>query len=92
VVRKGGLGRPLAKVQGKEGSAAPVQDNEPALQLMCDIFERVADNAKAASVQRIVRLAALYQIERKKIHIKPSKPFDNRLEDESWVQYKVTGR
>jgi hypothetical protein len=68
--------------------AAPVHDDEPALQLMCDIFDRVADNDKAASVQRIVGLAALYQIERKEIHIKPSKPFDNRLEDESWVQYK----
>jgi hypothetical protein len=55
---------------------------------MCDTFERVANNAKAAAVQSTVGLTALYQIERKEIHINPSKPFDNRLEDESWVQYE----
>lgn len=33
-------------------------------------------------------MAVLFQIERKDIHTKPSKPFDNRLEDESWAQYK----
>ncbi|KAG6979012.1 ATP-dependent DNA helicase Q-like 3 [Fusarium oxysporum f. sp. conglutinans] len=68
--------------------AAPLQEDEPVLQLMCDIFDRLADHAKAAAVPSIVGLAALYQIERKEIHIKPSKPFDNRLEDESWTQYK----
>ncbi|KAH6949638.1 hypothetical protein DER45DRAFT_472990, partial [Fusarium avenaceum] len=68
--------------------AAPVQEDEPVLQVMCDTFDRLADHAKAAAVPSIVGLAALYQIERKEIHIKPSKPFDNRLEDESWVQYK----
>lgn len=68
--------------------AALLQEDEPVLQLMCDIFDRLADHAKAAVVLSIVGLAALYQIERKEIHIKPSKPFDNRLEDESWTQYK----
>ncbi|KAG4277085.1 hypothetical protein FPRO04_14179 [Fusarium proliferatum] len=61
--------------------AAPVQEDEPVLQVMCDIFDGLADHAKAAAVPSIVGLAALYQIERKEIHIKPSKPFDNRLED-----------
>ncbi|KAI7762978.1 hypothetical protein LZL87_014052 [Fusarium oxysporum] len=68
--------------------AAPLQDDEPVLQVICDTFDRLADHAKAAAVPSIVGLAALYQIERKEIHIKPSKPFDNRLEDESWTQYK----
>ncbi|KAF5574050.1 uncharacterized protein FSUBG_14077 [Fusarium subglutinans] len=68
--------------------AAPAQEDEPVLQVICDIFNRLADHAKAAAVPSIVGLAALYQIERKEIHIKPSKPFDNRLEDESWAQYK----
>ncbi|KAF4414963.1 DNA helicase [Fusarium acutatum] len=56
--------------------------------MICDTFDRLADHAKAAAVPSIVGLAALYQIERKEIHIKPSKLFDNRLEDESWTQYK----
>ncbi|RFN54793.1 putative ATP-dependent dna helicase q1 [Fusarium flagelliforme] len=68
--------------------ATPLQEDEPVLQVMCDTFDRLADHAKAAAVPSIVGLAALYQIERKEIHIKPSKPFDNRLEDESWAQYK----
>ncbi|VTT59515.1 unnamed protein product [Fusarium fujikuroi] len=68
--------------------AAPLQEDEPVLQVICDTFDRLADHAKAAAVPSIVGLAALYQIERKEIHIKPSKPFDNRLEDESWTQYK----
>ncbi|KAF9766700.1 hypothetical protein IL306_000854 [Fusarium sp. DS 682] len=67
----------------------PVQEDEPVLQVMCDTFDRVANHAKAAAVPSVVGLAALYQIERKEIHIKPSKPFDNRLEDESWAQYKA---
>ncbi|RKK64105.1 hypothetical protein BFJ69_g16792 [Fusarium oxysporum] len=67
---------------------APVQEDEPVLQVMCDTFDRVANHAKAAAAPSTVGLAALYQIERKEIHIKPSKPFDNRLEDESWAQYK----
>ncbi|KAH7116672.1 hypothetical protein B0J13DRAFT_653302 [Dactylonectria estremocensis] len=68
--------------------AAPIRDDELVLQIMCETFERVADRARAASVQRTVGLAALFQIERKDIYTKPSKPFDNRLEDESWAQYK----
>ncbi|KAH7129647.1 hypothetical protein B0J13DRAFT_645690 [Dactylonectria estremocensis] len=63
--------------------AAPIRNDEPVLQIMCEAFERVADRARAASVQGTVGLATLFQIERKDIHTKPSKPFDNRLEDES---------
>ncbi|KAF5000587.1 hypothetical protein FDECE_11185 [Fusarium decemcellulare] len=57
--------------------AAPIREDEPVLQVICDAFERVANHAKAAAVQGTVGLAALFQIERKEIRIKPSKPFDN---------------
>ncbi|KAG7405836.1 hypothetical protein Forpe1208_v014518 [Fusarium oxysporum f. sp. rapae] len=44
--------------------AAPLQGDEPVLQVMCDTFDRLAKHAKAAAVPSIVGLAALYQIER----------------------------
>ena len=65
---------------------APVQEDEPVLQAICDTFERVANNAKAAAaVQRTVGLVALYQMERKEIHIKPSNSLNSRLEGEPWA-------
>lgn len=31
---------------------------------------------------------ALFEIQRKEVHVKPSRPFDSRLEDDTWTRYK----
>src|SRR3569833_2820161 len=69
-------------------AAGSVGADETVLQLMCASFERVMNRARAAAVGRRVGLSALSEVERKDMHIKPSRPFDNRLEDDTWVRYK----
>jgi hypothetical protein len=36
--------------------------------------------------------AALFEVARKEMHVKPRKPFDNRLEDDRWQRYKTVWR
>lgn len=31
---------------------------------------------------------ALFEVQRKEIHVKPNRPFDNRMEEDSWARYK----
>jgi hypothetical protein len=45
------MGWPLAVIQGEEDLhpvKAPIQVDEPVLQLICETFERLADRARAA--------------------------------------------
>lgn len=41
------------------------------------------DRARATAVPGKVGFAALFEVARKEIHIKPRKLFDNRLEDDT---------
>ncbi|KJZ68502.1 hypothetical protein HIM_12103 [Hirsutella minnesotensis 3608] len=36
--------------------------------------------------------AALFEVQRKEVQVKPRRPFDNRLEDDTWARYKEVWR
>jgi len=67
---------------------ADVGEGEAVLQLMCDEFDRVMDRAKATAVPDAVGHAVLFEMNRKEVHIKAKRPFDSRMEEESWQRYK----
>lgn len=69
-------------------AAGPIGEDERVLRRMWESFERVLDQARATAAAGKVGLAALFEVERKDIRVKPSRPFDNRLEDDTWVRYK----
>src|SRR5690606_30954041 len=72
------------------GLVGPIQDDEPVLQKMWESLERVLDAAQAAS-QRAGQ-AVLFEVNRKEAHVKPRKPFNSRLEDDTWKRYKEVFR
>ncbi|KAL7940340.1 hypothetical protein V8C42DRAFT_356318 [Trichoderma barbatum] len=43
-------------------------------------------------LQGMVGLAALFEIQSKEVRVKPNRPFDNRLEDDTWERYKDVWR
>ncbi|KAK4155073.1 hypothetical protein C8A00DRAFT_42226 [Chaetomidium leptoderma] len=73
-------------------AAGPIGDEEAVLQRMWESFERVLDRARATAVPSKVGLAALFEIERKEMHVKPGRPFDNRMEADTWERYKEVWR
>lgn len=73
-------------------SIRPIEDDEPVLQRMWESMERVMDMAQAAVTPWQVGQAVLFEINRKEVHIKPRKPFDSRLEDDTWIRYKTAFR
>jgi hypothetical protein len=54
-------------------------------------MERVAERARAAVLKRGGH-AALFEINKKDIHVKPDKPFEGRMEDDTWARYKEVHR
>ncbi|KAK4232749.1 hypothetical protein C8A03DRAFT_39626, partial [Achaetomium macrosporum] len=58
------------------------------LRRMCSSLDRVMDRARAATAAMPGGHAALFEINRKKADVKPSKPFDSRMEDDTWARYK----
>ncbi|PWI64632.1 hypothetical protein PCL_09489 [Purpureocillium lilacinum] len=70
----------------------PIQADEPVLQTMWDSLSRVIDQARSMATSTKVGAPALFEVQRKQIHIKPSRPFDNRMEDDSWARYKDAWR
>ncbi|KJZ69024.1 hypothetical protein HIM_11583 [Hirsutella minnesotensis 3608] len=73
-------------------AADPIREDEPVLQRMWEIFERVLDQARATAEPNKVGSAALFEVQRKEVQVKPRRPFDNRLEDDTWARYKEVWR
>ena len=71
---------------------SPIQDGEPVLQQMWESLERVINNARSTAVASKVGSPALFEVQRKEIHVKPNRPFDNRMEEDSWARYKDVWR
>ncbi|TQV90208.1 DNA helicase [Cordyceps javanica] len=68
----------------------PVQEDEGALQQLCESMERVLDAAKFACHRRRVGLATMFEINRREANKRASRPFDARMESDSWKRYKET--
>lgn len=73
-------------------AAGPIQGDEAVLQGMCDSLDRVLDQAWATTVPMTVGMPALFEVERKEVDVKPNRPFDSRLEDDTWARYKDVWR
>lgn len=73
-------------------AAWPIKDDEPVLRGIWESFERVLEQARATARAKTVGAPALFEIERKEIHVKPNRPFNNRLEDDTWERYKAVWR
>ncbi|KAF4415830.1 hypothetical protein CFRS1_v016116, partial [Colletotrichum fructicola] len=59
---------------------------------MWAVFNSVADKARATAAPHKVGHDALFEAERKEIGQKPVRPFDNRMEDDTWQRYKEVWR
>ena len=75
-----------------QDSTRPIADDEPVLQRMWDAMEEVLNAAQAATAFSRVGQAVLFEVNRKEAHVKPRKPFDGRLEEDTWVRYKEVFR
>ncbi|KAM7182574.1 hypothetical protein V8F33_014207 [Rhypophila sp. PSN 637] len=69
-------------------SMGPIGEDEATLQRMWDSLGRVMDQARAAAVLIRVGHTVLFEVNRKEAHIKARKPFDSRIEDNTWVRYR----
>ncbi|KAK2773967.1 DNA helicase [Colletotrichum kahawae] len=69
-------------------TTAPIHEDEVVLQAMWAAVERVLDQARATSAPNTVGLAVLFEAQRTEAHVKPRRPFDNRMEDDTWARYK----
>ena len=54
-------------------------DEEPDLQVLCKAFDWMIQDAQYTTVQEVVSQAALFEANRKEVHVEPQKPF------ESWM-------
>ncbi|KAF4417412.1 hypothetical protein CFRS1_v015953 [Colletotrichum fructicola] len=70
----------------------PIEDGEETLRNMWAVFNSVADKARATAAPHKVGHDALFEAERKEIGQKPVRPFDNRMEDDTWQRYKEVWR
>ncbi len=70
------------------GSIERVGEDEAVLRRMCASLERVMNQAQAAAAGMAGGHAVLFEVNRKKADVKPSRPFDSRMEDDSWDRYK----
>lgn len=66
----------------------PAGESEVALKRGWSILEQVMDQARVAATPKRAGRPALFEIQRKDMHLKPNRPFDNRLEDDTWARYK----
>ncbi|KAM6523080.1 hypothetical protein FSOLCH5_003699 [Fusarium solani] len=65
----------------------PVGEQEHELQLIHDSLVRVMDQARAIATPTNVGSHALFEVQRKEVGKKPRRPFDNRVEDDTWTRY-----
>lgn len=66
----------------------PIYEDETGLRRMWESLERVMERARAIVAAMPFGYAVLFEINRKEVHVKPKKPFDARMEDDTWVRYK----
>ncbi|KAH7187128.1 hypothetical protein DER44DRAFT_845096 [Fusarium oxysporum] len=67
----------------------PIGDDEPVLQRMWEIFERVLDEAYTTTSRCFPGAAELFEIERREASITTDKPFQGLMEPDSWERYKA---
>ncbi|KAF4475431.1 Bloom syndrome protein-like protein [Colletotrichum fructicola Nara gc5] len=70
----------------------PIEDGEETLEAIWAVFNSVADKARATAAPHKVGHDVLFEAERKEISQKPVRPFDNRMEDDTWQRYKEVWR
>jgi len=46
------------------------------------------DRTRAIVTTIRIRYAILFEINRKEVHVKPKKPFDSRIQDNTWIPHK----
>ncbi|KAF4480637.1 hypothetical protein CGGC5_v011645 [Colletotrichum fructicola Nara gc5] len=81
----------LNKTQLQEATR-PIEDGEETLRFVWAVFNSVADKARATAAPHKVGHDALFEAERKEISQQPVRPFDNRMEDDTWQRYKEVWR
>ncbi|KAF4477887.1 Bloom syndrome protein-like protein [Colletotrichum fructicola Nara gc5] len=81
----------LNKTQLQEATR-PIEDGEETFRFVWAVFNSVADKARATAAPHKVGHDVLFEAERKEISQKPVRPFDNRMEDDTWQRYKEVWR
>ncbi|KJZ69027.1 hypothetical protein HIM_11586 [Hirsutella minnesotensis 3608] len=66
-----------------------IGEDEPVLQRMWEIFERVLNSAYVAASGCHAGTAELFEIERKEVHITTTMPFQGLMEPDAWARYKA---
>ncbi|CAM1507673.1 Fc.00g073140.m01.CDS01 [Cosmosporella sp. VM-42] len=69
-------------------ASEPIRDDEPVLQQMWGVLERVLENAYYAAGQYQPGSAELFEIERKESTITTTTPFRGLMEADAWARYK----
>jgi hypothetical protein len=65
----------------------PVGEEEHVLQLIHDSIMRVMLQARITATPSTVGTQALFEVQRKEVDKKPRRPFDNRVEEDTWARY-----
>jgi hypothetical protein len=65
----------------------PVGEQEHVLQLIHDSLMRVMLKARMIATPSTVGSQALFEVQRKEVNKKPRRPFDNRVEEDTWARY-----
>lgn len=71
-----------------EEMQAPITENEIELQYMRNAQDRVLQTAYSICQGHRIGLAALFEINRREVTQRAKKPFETRMEDDSWQRYK----
>lgn len=69
-------------------TVGPIHEDETGLRRMWESLERVMERARATVAAMHAGHAVLFEINRKEVHVKPRKPFDGRMEEDTWARYK----
>ncbi|KAF4333412.1 atp-dependent dna helicase, partial [Fusarium beomiforme] len=64
-----------------------VGEEEHVLQLIHDSVMRVMSQARTTAAPSTVGTQALFEVQRKEVDKKPRRPFDNRIEEDTWARY-----
>jgi hypothetical protein len=65
----------------------PVGEEEHVLQLIHESIMRVMLQARITATPNTVGSQALFEVQRKEVDKKPRRPFDNRVEEDTWARY-----
>ncbi|KXH39658.1 hypothetical protein CSAL01_12557 [Colletotrichum salicis] len=86
-----------AHLQGLDASqlfetTAAITEDEGVLGEMWSVIDDVLDQARAISSPHNVGHAVLFEVQRTEAHVKARRPFDNRMEEDTWTRYKAVWR